>query len=58
MMDEQDCGLVFDHHPTVTMPSVIKNAGANTADELLASGFEEVDMRQQTGEPTASIGSQ
>ena len=44
---EQNHVLVFDHHPTVHVLNVLRNTGANIADEVVGQGAEGLDMRQR-----------
>jgi hypothetical protein len=41
--------LIFDYHPTVTLLSLLKNAGAKIADDVVEQGAEGLDVRGHGG---------
>ena len=46
VVEQQQRILVFDHHPTVSVLSVLRSSGVDVADQVLNQGAEGFDMRQ------------
>jgi hypothetical protein len=44
---EQNRVLVFDHHPTVGVLTILRSTGVDIADEVVDQGAEGLDMRQR-----------
>jgi hypothetical protein len=44
---EQNYALVFDHHPTVGVLTILRSTGADVADDVVEQGAEGLDMRQR-----------